>query len=202
MGMFKKIFRRSSKKGELNKGMIYPYFKQASGVLRQTADSPVELELLGGSINDDLDYFYVDYSGEGLELLQKRHLDQLALSMEEFHAMALENYRHFIADHLNTQSDGDAYWFILDGNLESSLLLIGEVWQQIQEALKDELIVCVPTRDVVIATGKGKKESQKSFSERAATVFESGNHPLSDYWFSWEGDRWTRYKSIYELRDQ
>jgi hypothetical protein len=45
-----------------------------------------------------------------------------------------------------------AAMFVLDGNLESSLLLVDHLWEQIGPQLPGELIAAVPPRDTLAAT--------------------------------------------------
>src|SRR6266700_3616024 len=46
-----------------------------------------------------------------------------------------------------------AAMFVLDGNLESSLLLVDHLWEQIGPQLPGELIAAVPSRDMLAVTG-------------------------------------------------
>jgi hypothetical protein len=44
---------------------------------------------------------------------------------------------------------------VMDQNLESSLLLVDLVWDQIERQLPGETVAAVPTRDVILVTGTG-----------------------------------------------
>jgi uncharacterized protein YtpQ (UPF0354 family) len=46
-----------------------------------------------------------------------------------------------------------AAMFVLDGDLEASLLLVDHLWQQIAPQLPGDLIAAVPSRDALIVTG-------------------------------------------------
>ena len=43
--------------------------------------------------------------------------------------------------------------FVVDQNLESSLLLVDLLWDQVEQQLPGETVAAVPTRDVILVTG-------------------------------------------------
>jgi hypothetical protein len=43
--------------------------------------------------------------------------------------------------------------FVVDQNLESSLLLVDLVWDQVERQLPGETVAAVPARDVIVVTG-------------------------------------------------
>lgn len=101
-----------------------------------------------------------------------------------------------MAQQLNTQNNGEVFMFILDGNLEAGLILIDEIWKQLAEHLKDEIVVCVPPQDVLVATTKSNEAMIEAFTIKARDVLVSGDHPLSKYWYIRQGNDWVAFRQI------
>ncbi len=191
---------------------IYPYFKQFLPISNATSPenllsdviqtdktkvySAPDLKFVVKNICADLNCFYIYDNELGFEIIQEEELDKLKISKEELHEIALSNYRKLISKKLKAQSNSEAFWFILDGNLEASLILVDEIWDQIEEQVKEDIVVCVPSRDVIIATGKSKTKVIEDFSEKAKEILLNGDHTLSKNWFVRENKEWKIFKEI------
>ncbi len=191
---------------------IFPYFKQLlpssdnsmvenlpddlSEVDKQKIYSVPGLNLVIKNICDDLNCLYVYDTESGLEIIQENELKVLNISADELHEIALTNYMQLVSEQLNTQTNGEAFWFILDGNLEAGLVLVDEIWDQVEEHFKEEIVICVPARDVILATGKSKTNMIADFSEKAKQILIQGDHPLSKNWFIRENKQWNVFRKI------
>ena len=190
---------------------IFPYFKQLppSDDNEVTENLPSDLSktdkakvytvpgisLVIKNICDDLNCLYAYDNDSGLEIIQESELKELKISKDELHEIAMSNYRQLIAKKLNAQNNSEAFWFILDGNLEAGLVLVDEIWDQVEEHLKDEIVICVPSRDVIIATGKSNNLVIEDFSKKATEVYLNGDHPLSKNWFLKVNKKWEVFKA-------
>jgi uncharacterized protein YtpQ (UPF0354 family) len=78
----------------------------------------------------------------------------------------------------------------LDGNLESSAILVPELWHDIGEILGDEVLVAVPARDIVLFCGAGNdavKRALRAARDRALAV---GDHKITGDLFRFHGGSW------------
>jgi len=132
----------------------------------------------------------------GLEIIQESELNELSITKDKLHEIALSNYRQLVSQRLNAQNNGEAFWFILDGNLEAGLVLIDEVWDQVEGHLNEEIVICVPSRDVIIATGKSSENVIADFTEKAKQILTTGDHPLSNNWFIRKNKQWNVFGKI------
>jgi Asp-tRNA(Asn)/Glu-tRNA(Gln) amidotransferase C subunit len=199
---------------ELNRKFhsIFPYFKQLlpsdvnstsenlpdglSKVDRQKTYSIPGQNLVIRNICDDLNCLYVYDNESGLEIIQESELNKLSITKDELHEIAMSNYRQLVSQRLNAQNNGEAFWFILDGNLEAGLVLVDEIWNQVEGHLNEEIVICVPSRDVIIATGKSNENVIADFTEKAKQILTTGDHPLSNNWFIRKNKQWNVFRKI------
>jgi uncharacterized protein YtpQ (UPF0354 family) len=191
---------------------IYPYFKQLlpsddkeiserlpddlSTVDNSKKYSVPGLKLIIRNICDDLNCLYVYDNETGLEIIQEKELKKLNISEQELHEIAMTNFRKLVSKRLNAQNNGETFWFRLDGNLEAGLVLVDEIWEQIEWHLKEPVVICVPARDVLIATGKSNNNVIEEFTEKSKKILLTGDHPLSKNWFIRENTTWKVFKKI------
>jgi hypothetical protein len=203
-----------TKDAELSKkfNSIFPYFKQMKPADNREVleDLPLDLSkvektktysiqgvsLVTKNVCDDLNCLYAYDNEFGLEIIQESELAKLNITKDELHDIAMANYRQLISKKLNAQNNGEVFWFIIDGNLEAGLVLVDEIWEQVEGHLKEEIVVCVPSRDVIIATGKSNEKVIKEFSEKARKILTTGDHPLSKNWFVRQDKTWKVFKKV------
>jgi hypothetical protein len=102
-----------------------------------------------------LDVVYAFNQGNSFNGVQTADLSRLALERSGLRALALANLRRELPPLQRRGSDG--LWMLLNpgsgGYFEASLLLLDEVWAQLASEVKGEVVVAVPTRDLLFVTG-------------------------------------------------
>ena len=61
---------------------------------------------------------------------------------------------------------------VAGGNFEAESLLINSIWKEISEELNDELMIAIPTKDVVLYTAAGNKKLCGKMLEMARDTYE------------------------------
>jgi uncharacterized protein YtpQ (UPF0354 family) len=223
MSFFKKIFgkkeaEKSTKESFVSpeksfveiKALVYPYFKQLTTSTGSTEPFPSDLpqvdkmttyEMPGVSlvilnVCEDLNCLYAINSEYGLEIIQESHLVKWGISKERLHEIALENFRSLIATNMTARGDTNGIMFTIDGNLEAGLVLIDEIWEQLEEQIGEPVVISVPSRDVIVATGKSNRPMIEAFTQNSKDILMTGDHPLSKYWFIRQGGKWNVFEKI------
>lgn len=81
--------------------------------------------------------------------------------------------------------------FVLEGNLESSLLLVDHLWEQIGPQLAGELIAAVPSRDTLAVTGSQVPGGIAALTRCADAVWQqSTTHSLTRSLLIRHGPSW------------
>jgi uncharacterized protein YtpQ (UPF0354 family) len=78
----------------------------------------------------------------------------------------------------------------LDGNLESSALLVPQLWRDIAGILSDEVIVAVPARDIVLFCGFGNERNREALSAARDRALAVGDHIMTKDLLRFHDDAW------------
>jgi hypothetical protein len=225
MSIFSKKFRDKKENIELEKvsqvkpleadlskilSSIYPYFKQFMPSTGESEELPKNFEEIDKSkvyhhpsfkpivknICEDLNYLYAIDKDYSYEIIQEDKLLELNITEEELHEIALTNFRQLLSTNLKAQGDKNGLMFMVNGNLEAGLVLIDEIWDQVENQIGEQIVIAVPSRDVIVATGKSNRRMIESFNERAKIILNSGDHPLSRNWFVRNNKKWELFEAI------
>jgi uncharacterized protein YtpQ (UPF0354 family) len=192
--------------------LIFPYFKQ----FQQSPGGSIPLPDNGNAIDNtkvysalasgirlvitpvcaDLNCLYILNRENGLEIIQEHQLESWQLTKQELHEIAVQNLRGTLSKYLRTQGDTNGLMLLLDGNLEAGLLLIDELWTQLEEQFGEELVVAVPARDIVYVMGKSNSEMIDQMSVSAKQLLLSCDHPLSENLFIRKKSKWEVFKNF------
>lgn len=98
---------------------------------------------------------YARDSDHNLTYLAKSGLDRAGISFSEAQALAVANLRARLPGELSTRGDGKSFMFIAGGNIEASLILLPEIWDNLATQLPGDIVACVLARDVLLVTATG-----------------------------------------------
>jgi len=117
--------------------------------------------------------------------------ERLGLSKEEMREIAIANLREQL-DAVDVQGDPPVVRVIAGNNLDACLLLCDEIWETLAETIPPDLVVAVPTRDLVlVTTTRSTKGGVDQIRRRTKEARETDRvHGLSDQLLIRKGDRW------------
>lgn len=219
MAFFKKLFNKGNNTKletpetdtlENISSKIFPYFKQFLPPGGQTYPLPADLnkidknktyalpevDIVFSNICEDLNCLYAIDNKHSFDIIQQRHLDEWNINREKLHNLALENFRSLIVQKMSAKGDTNAIMFIVDGNLEAGLVLIDEIWTQLQDQVGESIVIAVPSRDVLMATGISNRTMIEKFKETSRDILATGDHPLSKNLFVRENGQWKFFEKI------
>jgi uncharacterized protein YtpQ (UPF0354 family) len=167
---------------DLDSSVILPLIKRAepegaggsSPLSWPVGDIPIAEELAG-----ELHVFYgFDLPG-AFRLVSRRDCTRMQLDAGDLRPLAVRNLTRRRARPQVKQAPAAAM-FVLDGNLESSLLLVDHLWEQISPQLPGELIAAVPSRDTLAVTGSQVPGGIAALTRCAEAVWQQSTiHPLT-----------------------
>jgi uncharacterized protein YtpQ (UPF0354 family) len=130
--------------------LVLPLIKRAeppSGDPVSLPDPPVMEHLVG-----DLFVAYVLDLPDMFQYVNESGCGDLGVQVEELRSLAVHNLTRRRPKPEIRQIPGGV-GFVLDGDLEASLLLVPWLWDQLDPQIPGDLIAAVPTRDVLMVTG-------------------------------------------------
>jgi hypothetical protein len=132
---------------------------------------------------------------DGIQMMARRNLEELRLTEDQVHALALANLDalgeiphepHPDATGVRVVHVGDSY--------EASRLLPVRRWAALAEALGGSLVAVAPTRDYVLFTGAGDAAALARMRRLAARLMEEEGHPISATLLRWTPKGWVAHE--------
>ena len=191
MNFLKKLFRKTSNATEhinndilfnTHRNSIYPWIKviikddepDTGGPVFELGieDTPPTKHWLG-----DLMIFYAADTGSHFTILQKRHLPQ-DISIDELHQLAVENLQRDLTYTLHDTSFG-GYMLTAGGNHEAGAICLPGVWDWVLEHLNDNLIIAIPTKDLVLIAEECKTDVTANLKIFVHEIFKKDTRHLT-----------------------
>ncbi len=99
-----------------------------------------------------------------------------------------ENAFRNLSENINYRSceskEKGIYGILAGGDFEAESLLFPGIWNQIAEELNDDVIFCIPTKDIVFYTAEGNRKLRNKMLKMAADMFESNRRETPHLLFS------------------
>jgi uncharacterized protein YtpQ (UPF0354 family) len=162
--------------GVIERSKILPVLKHYAFLEKEGQREPRH-RLTFEIISDELVVVYAMDTPQTLRFLRNSDVAALGLNLEELHNLALDNlgvrFPTLRVTHLQGvhQFDCDDY--------TPSLVLADGPMNQLQHKVAGELVVAVPARGYLLATGSEDRNGLHKLSELAAQVVAASPYPLS-----------------------
>lgn len=140
-------------------------------------------EIFYENLNEEL---VVVYSVENQQdsFLSVNQLNELGISNENLRALALENLIQ--QTEASLEQENTHYQLVADGNLESSFLLIPDVWTKQNFPVAGNIVVAIPTRDTLLVVDSQNPEDIAYAQQQIEEKFVEGNKVISDKLFEFQ----------------
>lgn len=94
------------------------------------------------------------------------------MSVELIEDKAFENLHRDITYRMVESRESGVYGLAAGGDFEAEALLLPGIWEYCSEELKDDLLIAVPTKDMVLFTGAGDKKAIQKMLKQAKEIYE------------------------------
>lgn len=132
--------------------------------------------------------------GDHFELVARKHCEAAHTAPEELRPLAISNLRRVLPA-IERQGAGPAYMLVAGGNLESSLLLLDDLWEGQASAVSGRLVAAVPARDVLLFTGSASPEGISAIHSSIERLCASSpDHTLSNMLYQRSDSGWERFE--------
>lgn len=145
-----------------------------------------ELNHIYEQYNNELYVFYVEDTETSIHYLTKNDFEKLNIDRKELQKIAIENLSNSVE--IEKHGEDGYYMLVVDGNYESSLILL-DIWNAENFEVKGKIVIGVPSRDVLLVTGKNDLENIKRLAKTIDEINESGDHLVSKKMFEYNNGR-------------
>lgn len=94
------------------------------------------------------------------------------MSVETIESKAFENLHRDITYRMVESKESGVYGLAAGGDFEAEALCLPGIWEYCSEELKDDLLIAVPTKDMVLFTGAGDKKAIQKMLKQAQEIYE------------------------------
>jgi uncharacterized protein YtpQ (UPF0354 family) len=144
---------RFADSGPMDASMIVPVIKRQEAPSDDAIVLPSEYGFLEDELVGELFILYAfDLPGH-FRYVNEHDRQTLGLNPDGLRSLATRNLTQRRSKPEILRPNGPAMMFRLDGELEASLLLVDHLWPQFVRDIPGELVVAVPSRDVLAVSG-------------------------------------------------
>lgn len=138
--------------------------------------------------NENLYVFYAEDNELNIKYLTQENFTDLEISFDNLKELAIENLKRIIT----IERHGENGYFMLTagGNYESSLILL-DIWTKENFDVTGNIIIGIPSRDLLLITGSNDTENLKRIIETVAKINTEGDHLVSEKIFEYIDNRFT-----------
>lgn len=160
--------------------------------IKKEDDAPVTQPLVA-----DLLVTYAFDMLDSFRMVCMRDAKRLGLSIEELHAAAVENLKQQLGN-IGREGEPPVMRMVVGNNLDACAMLVDEIWQTLADKIPPEILIGVPTRDVLLvsSTESGPEGIQKLREAVAAARTGSDTHWLTEHLLVRQTDKWEVYNDV------
>ena len=138
---------------------------------------------------------YVIDSPGSMRQLSVGDMKEMKLDEEKVHARAIANMEKALGDIPKADAPELPGLFVVTAgdSYEAARFLLHRKWEKIARELEGDLIVAIPTRDLVFFTGSADENRVRILTEMAKRVVDREPYSLTDQLFKWTPKGWVEF---------
>jgi uncharacterized protein YtpQ (UPF0354 family) len=144
-------------------------------------------------LNSELLVFYVEDSESNLRYLHRSEVSSLGLEPKALRARAVKNLQGMLPKIVQHGGPG-IYMVTAGGTFEASLLLLDHLWSENEFSVKGELVVAVPSRDLLLVTGSQDADALSRVRKTVGRTVEKGGYCITAKLFVRRGGEWVVFE--------
>jgi len=187
----------SDVKSNIEKEHIFPVIKDR-GYMEQITklmnhSSKGELPFYYEKLNDVLYVMYAIDTPSSIKFMPKEDINVLGVEEGELRNLSMANLMN-ANESLQIQGDRSTVSMVVaDGIYEASFLLYDDLWTKENFPVKGDIVVYVPSRDVLIVTGSEDTESLETVRGIVHNLESQWSHAVTDIGFVREKNKWVEF---------
>jgi uncharacterized protein YtpQ (UPF0354 family) len=144
-------------------------------------------------LNEDLVIVYAQDSPRNIRYLISDNLAELGLKRNELRALAVDNLRNLLPD-VELRRGPLFSMITAGGDYEASLLLFDDLWTGGKLEVDGDVVVAVPSRDLLLFTGSRNRPGLARLREVASKAAREASYSLTDRLFVYRNGKFERFE--------
>lgn len=145
-------------------------------------------------LNAELVILYAEDSPKNIGYLTSDDLEKTDIKKKDLRALACKNLRNILPK-IEMQGADGIYMLTAGGVYEASLLLLDSIWSGKQIEVKGDIVVAIPTRDILLVTGSDDKDGiNKVKGIVKETLEDGGPYRLTSKLFVYRDGKFVEFK--------
>jgi uncharacterized protein YtpQ (UPF0354 family) len=154
-----------------------PWLEETRRALRDRGAKEVP-EHVYEDFSRDLVILYAEDSPTNIRYLTPEDLTRAGVERHELRALACENLKRLLPK-IERHGDRGLYMITAGGTYEASLLLLDSIWRDGQMDVQGDIVVAIPTRDLLFVTGSRHSDGMERAKQFVQEAFHGGAYRLT-----------------------
>jgi uncharacterized protein YtpQ (UPF0354 family) len=140
----------------------------------------------------DLVILYAEDSPKHIRYLEPKDLESAKIERSELRALACENLKRLLPK-IERQGANGLYVITAGGDYDASLLVLDSIWSGGQLDVTGDVVVAVPTRNLLLVTGSQNPEGIEKLRQMVKEASTGGSYRLTQKLFVYRNGRFTEF---------
>lgn len=185
----------SDAKANIDKANIFPVIKDSGYInhITELMSEDGELPFFYEKLNNVLYILYAIDTPSSIKFMPKEDIANLDVKEEELRNLSMSNLMNAI-ESLQIKGDPSTISMVVaDGTYEASFLIYDALWTKETFPVKGDIVVYVPSRDVVIVTGSEDADSLATVKGIVHNPENKWPHAVTNIGFIRKENKWVKF---------
>jgi uncharacterized protein YtpQ (UPF0354 family) len=140
----------------------------------------------------DLIILYAEDSPKNIRYLGPKDLELAKIQRSELRALACANLKRLLPK-IERHGANGLYMITAGGDYEAGLLLLDSIWSGGQMDVKGDVVVAIPTRDLLMVTGSQNPQGLEKMRQMVQEASTGGSYRLTQKLFVYRSGRFVEF---------
>lgn len=151
-----------------------------------------EINLVYQELNKELVVLFAEDTEKSISYFTKDKLNKTSFD-GDLYMLATKNLDNILPD-IEILGEKPLFMLNVGGDYEASLILLDFIWTKENFPVDGEIVILIPSRDLLMITGSESIEGLKKMKKLANEVIESGNYTLTSDFFIRSNGAWKMFE--------
>lgn len=157
-------------------------------------------EYVHEDFSQDLIILYAEDSPKNIRYLVPKDLETAKIDRAGIRQLACKNLKDLLPK-IEQRGANGLYILTAGGDYEASLLLLDSIWTNTQIEVKGDIVVAIPTRDLLLVTGSQDREGIEKVKRMVKEASNGGAYRLTQKLFIYRRGSFSEFNEATRLAD-